>query len=45
MKMNRYFMFALAGLTFAACSNDEDSSALTQSKKSVEIAIKTIRMQ
>lgn len=40
MKMNRYFMFALAGLTFAACSNDEDSSALTQSKKSVEIAIK-----
>lgn len=40
MKLNKFFMLGLAGLAFAACSNDDEPSVMESSKeKSVEVSI------
>lgn len=40
MKLNKFFMLGLAGLAFAACSNDDaEETALSNVKKSVTLSI------
>lgn len=42
MKLNKYFMLGLAGLAFAACSNeDEVGNDLSQSSKTITVKIET----
>lgn len=42
MKLNKFFMLGLAGLAFAACSNnDEAEEALSKGKKQVTVTITT----
>lgn len=41
MRLNKYFMLGLAGLAFAACSNDDDASISTDdSNKTLIVSIK-----
>ena len=40
MKLNKYFMLGLAGLAFAACSNeDEGNDILTKGTKQISVTI------
>ena len=42
MKLNKYFMLGLAGLAFAACSNeDEGNDILTKGTKQISVTIST----
>ena len=42
MKLNKFFMLGLAGLAFAACSNeDEVGNDLSQNSKTITVKIET----
>ena len=45
MKLNKYFMLGLAGLAFAACSNeDEGNDILTKGTKQMLIKLLILRI-
>lgn len=41
MRLNKYFMLGLAGLAFAACSNDDDVTDLSENGAMVKVNINT----